>query len=302
MMYEYENLKYEIHDKGVTIAGVLDNCFSSLQIPETINNKPVRKIGFRAFAGRSNNDSCKLMSSIELPYGLMEIAGGAFAACISLEKISLSSTVVQIDGSAFYNCKSLSEVEISDSVVSISETAFENCMNLKGITIVHYEKTPRKSGFFPNLFSGGDSHAARPAETGKTFVYIPKDESGLYGDYVRICGKYFSWEKYDSLFSLPLPLSGKIKIALFRLQNPYDLSDKARNEYETYLRSYRDMCIENYIKADNLEMIVKFGSIDMINREMINEYIITAKITGSNNVLLYLVSYRYKKITNPKHE
>ena len=98
----------------------------------------------------------------------------------------------------------------------------------------------------------------------------------------------------------PYPLETMLR--LYLLQNLYDLSDEARNEYEACLRSYSDQFIEHYIKTDNLEMIVKFGSLDMINREMINDYIITAKITGSNNVLLYLVSYRYKKITNPKHE
>ncbi len=297
-MQQYENLKYEVQEKGIIITGVTNTDFSDIKIPEAINSRPVRKIGFRAFAGQNINEGCRFMQSVKLPYGLTDILDGAFASCTSLEKLIVPPGVKTIEESAFYNCRNLKEVEIPDSVTSVSESAFERCTELEGITIAHYDMPVRRPGFFPDLFSSESSKQIRPELLTKEFVYIPSNSDGLYGEYVSICGKNFSWAKYDSLFSSHMSSNSKIRVAIFRLQNPVELSKNARLLYESFLKINSPQFIDHYIKTDNLEMMIKFGTLDMITNQNINDCIVTAQITGSNNVLLYLISYRYKKLRN----
>ncbi len=297
-MQQYDNLMYEIQEKSVIITGVTKTDLSDIKIPEAINSHPVRKIGFRAFAGQNINESCRFMQSVELPYGLTDILDGAFASCTSLEKLIIPPGVNIIEKSAFYNCRNLKEVEIPDSVTSLSETAFEGCTELEGITIAYYDKSVRRPGNFPDLFSSESAKPGIPRILTKQFVYIPSGSDGLYGEYVTICGKDFSWDKYDSLFSLHMPSHSKVQTAIFRLQNPADLNENARLIYESFLKINSAQFIDYYIKTDNLEMIVKFGSLGMITNQNINDCIVTAQITGSNNVLLYLIAYRYKKLRN----
>lgn len=294
-MLQFENLKYEIQEKGVTITGVSNNDFSALKIPALINSKPVRKIGFRAFAGRNKDESCSLMRAIELPFGLTEIQDGAFSNCTGLEKISIPPSVTKIGESAFYSCQNLKEIEIPNSVTSIHETAFEQCKKLDGITLAFYDFSAKKSRLFADLFSC-DSMTCRPDLLKKKFVFIPKDDLGLYSSYVQLCGSNFSWQKYDALFNSNISAFSKIKIALFRLLEPENLDRDTRYMYESFIKINSSQFIEHFIKTDNLEMLTKFGTLGLINKDNIENCIITARITGSNNALLYLVSYRYKKI------
>ncbi|MDO5560575.1 MAG: leucine-rich repeat domain-containing protein [Oscillospiraceae bacterium] len=301
MMYEFGNLKYELGDKGITITGVTDNSCREISIPQAIDGNPVRGIGFRAFAGHSSSDSCKLLSDVSLPHGLTEISSGAFASCTSLSRIEMPPTVTKISDSAFFNCRDLEAVTVTDSLVSMADNAFEGCMKLSGISISFYDRLTKKIGFLPELFFQENS-SVRSRLVKTIFVYIPRDEKGLYSDYVKICDKNFTWDKYDSLFSSRIPLIGKIKIALFRLQNPVELSAVARFSYLSCLGSYSDRFIEYFIKSDNVEMLMKFGALEFIDMNNIDDYIMTARITGNNNALLYLVCYRYKKSKKNKNE
>ena len=299
-MKQYENFTYEIQEKAVTITGVSNTSVSDITVPKMINNCPVRKIGFRAFAGSNSMESCAKMQSIELPYGLTDILDGAFASCSSLEKLVIPPGVKNIGNSAFYNCTNLKEAVIPDTVSFISETAFENCLKLEGLTIAYYEKPVRKPGFFSEIFSSDNTDTKPPRMLAKEFVSIPGNSNGLYGEYVSICGRGFSWDKYDSLFSSHLSSSAKIRTAVFRLTSPVELSENARLLYESFLRINSSQFIDHYIKTDNLDMVMKFGTLGLITNENINNCILNAQMTGSNNVLLYLVSYRYKKLGNKK--
>ena len=179
-------------------------------------------------------------------------------------------------------------------------TAFENCHSLKGITIAFYDKTEKKNKLFSELFSftNSETHQQRPQVLKRTFVYIPKDKNGLENIYVNICNSDFSWKKYDSLFTNKISSFSKTNVALFRLLKPDELSEDAKKMYQTFLSLNCSQFIEHYAKTDNLEMLMQFGKMGLINRDNIEDLIITAQLSGSNNTLLYLVSYKYKKIDN----
>ena len=71
--------------------------------------------------------------SVEIPDGVTEIDGCAFANCSLLEEIVIPNSVKEISYWAFDNCVSLKSVVIGSGVEEISDTAFFRCTSLEKI-------------------------------------------------------------------------------------------------------------------------------------------------------------------------
>ena len=75
------------------------------------------------------------ITTIELPYGLINIGNYAFSSCWQLERVNIPSTVTVIGENAFDGCGSLTEITIPDSVIEIGPFAFHSCSSLESVTI-----------------------------------------------------------------------------------------------------------------------------------------------------------------------
>ena len=106
---------------------ILDN--GHLEIPSTINGKPVVSISGRAFA--DNTD----IVSVSIPNSITHINSGAFDGCTSLTSITIPSSVTEVDVATFSNCTNLTSVTIPSGVTSIGNFAFFGCTNLTSIEI-----------------------------------------------------------------------------------------------------------------------------------------------------------------------
>ena len=121
-------------------------------IPEFIQGKPVRVIGFHAFwcnydvrsmvlpqnlrmIAQSAFNSCENLEKLEIPYGTEIIGISSFRSCRRLKTLILPSSVKEIGVHAFCNCTNLREVAIPDSVQRISKDAFAGCANIKEVAI-----------------------------------------------------------------------------------------------------------------------------------------------------------------------
>ncbi|MDE7296692.1 MAG: leucine-rich repeat domain-containing protein [Clostridia bacterium] len=80
-------------------------------------------------------ESCELLTSVTLPYGLRRIGNGAFYLCGSLETISIPDSVTSIDSNAFTACRSLKNITIPDSVTSIGTNVFRGCSSLTSVSL-----------------------------------------------------------------------------------------------------------------------------------------------------------------------
>ena len=155
---------YEIRDGGVFILNYRGDHGGHVEIPATIDGKPVTGIGNSAFLGRK-------LSSVTIPDTVTQIVDAAFAHCPNLSTVNLSENVTVIDGSAFMDCESLTgiwvdpqnpaytsddqgvvytknertlvqapgalegEYVIPDGVIEIGHSAFQGCWKLTKITI-----------------------------------------------------------------------------------------------------------------------------------------------------------------------
>ena len=75
------------------------------------------------------------LSSVVLPYGMINISEGAFSGCDSLRSVRIPNTVTKLENNCLENCRVLSSVTLPDSVSQIEYSSFKNCTSLTEISI-----------------------------------------------------------------------------------------------------------------------------------------------------------------------
>ena len=164
---------YELIDEDTVTILNYSGSDKNLIIPEKIEGKRVKKIGYGAFAESKSIESveipdtvtiidsyafsqcsqiksmvvpdsvvslgkyafagCSSLESLKIPNGIKEISYGVFFDCTNLKNIEIPEGVQTIGGMVFGNCKSLETVDFPSTVTSIGGSAFSNCTGLKNI-------------------------------------------------------------------------------------------------------------------------------------------------------------------------
>lgn len=119
-MENYTSLK----NSGINIESCTQNAIGDIDIPEKIQDYPVKAISDNAFS------DCTRITSIKIPNGVVEIGGGTFSGCSSLTSITIPNGVTRIGSKAFANCSNLTSINIPDSVIGIADDAFDGCDKL----------------------------------------------------------------------------------------------------------------------------------------------------------------------------
>lgn len=86
----------------------------TLEIPETINGKPVTMLSQSALSGTK-------FSEIKLPDTLAGIGDFAFSGCENLTKITIPASVTSIGDSVFASCKNLANISVAEGNASYKE-------------------------------------------------------------------------------------------------------------------------------------------------------------------------------------
>lgn len=116
---------WENNYSEITITGY-QGASNDIEIPQSINGKPVTKIAEGAFSG------FKALNSLSAP-GCVKTMANAFRNCDSLTKVTIETGAEDING-AFSGCSSLMEVRLPDSIKNISGS-FAGCTSLKEIVV-----------------------------------------------------------------------------------------------------------------------------------------------------------------------
>lgn len=160
-------LRYEDKAAGVSISAGRFYRSETVELPTTVNGKPVTVISAGAF---KNN---KTVETVIIPSSVTTIEAEAFSGCTNLktivfksktrsEIITLSvspmsgsikteSGVISIGDRAFYGCENLSAMDLS-SIRSIGENAFDGCKALAELTLSD-QLTTVKAGAFSGCAS-----------------------------------------------------------------------------------------------------------------------------------------------------
>ena len=149
-----KDFRYKIENNTITITAYRGNVGKityNVIIPESIENRPVTKIGREAFFGQGNFN----IKSIVIPDTVIEIEDTAFLRIDNLTDVTLSKNLEYINRAAFANCNNLLEIIIPSTVKTIGVGAF-NPGSIKSIKIpgnlnLHGERVEANKAF-PHSF------------------------------------------------------------------------------------------------------------------------------------------------------
>ncbi len=112
------------NEEGLTITRVSGvSTDEKLAVPDEIDGKAVRAIGYAAFY-------CCSAKEIVIPEGIRRIEGHAFAKCGRLRKLTLPASLEYIGPLAFNGCMELLSLTIPEGVRQIDSEAFSWCRGL----------------------------------------------------------------------------------------------------------------------------------------------------------------------------
>ena len=122
-------LKYTFNaDEGYfTVTGIGTYSDTTLVIPSTYNNKPVKSIADNAFY------DCDILTNITIPDSITSIGNSAFFDCTNLTNVTIGNNVTTIGDSAFYNCTAITSLTLGNNVTTIGNSAFAYCNKLTTI-------------------------------------------------------------------------------------------------------------------------------------------------------------------------
>jgi len=178
---------YELIDEDTVTILNYSGSEKNLVIPEKIDGKTVKKIGYGAFAecksietlvipetittienysfsqcsqlqtieipdsvvalGQYAFAGCSSMKNLKLPKGIKEIPYGVFFDCINLKSVEIPEGIQTIGGMVFGNCKSLDNINLPSTITFVGGSAFTNCISLKSISLPEGVKVLGASAF-----------------------------------------------------------------------------------------------------------------------------------------------------------
>ena len=133
---------------------------SNVTVPDKIDNKVVKCVGYGAFAENEN------IVGVTIPAQVTDLQYGVFASCANLETVTFKagSKLQKIAARAFENCSKLQSISLPDSVQTIEENGFAYCKNLGAVD-------------FGNVLKEIDNYAF--CDSGVTRVRIPNSTTAV---------------------------------------------------------------------------------------------------------------------------
>ena len=212
---EYGEYTYAILDDGTAKIVRWHGDDTALEVPSSIDGRPVSSIGAFAFAGPAE--------TISIPASAEVLEGNPFALCGQLQKVEVrggEESLVAIDGVlfdgeshtllcypraksgmeymvpgdtvsvgeyAFYGCKSLSIVGLNDNVEEVAASAFDRCGSLTSIQVSPDNET--LASIDGVLFRKSDRSLLRyPEGLSEPLYYVPDGILSIGPGAFRGCG------------------------------------------------------------------------------------------------------------------
>jgi hypothetical protein len=283
MSYLYEIKTDRKGEKFVEITGY-EGRIRSLNIPEFIEEIPVKKVGANAFSGRED-----------------------------IRTLSLPKTIDTLGRYAFYNCKNLEEITLFDSVEDYYDGVVKQCRSLKYIRL--YQERESYS-VMKEILADYDRclhFIVEPAELHLTFpayVYDFVEDVEARVLHHKITGSGYPYREcvtrkgvdllsYDRIFSQVIADDHRaaIDIAFDRLLHPVELENSARERYEQYLETTGKVVTEFLIESDRVEELIYMTEACLIKREVLDFAIELSAQQKKSEITALLMEYQRKHFT-----
>ncbi len=259
--------------------------------------------------------------------GVKVLPDYAFAECRNLTEVILPASIQELGKHTFYNCRSLQKLSIPAGLLSVGDGAFKNCLSLwklafygikededqcvrkvlfdieqeVELTLFYTEKEQTKT----------DQNTARLVMPQYDYQYVANEPARIFSEISYGTGHYYrkcintskiEFDVYDNLFDRSARENTVRTVSeqcIARLKFPYRLSEKAREQYTTYLSEHFDQVVtrliqESAVKQESLEKLLWLGDFGVLNRERMPRAIEIAQEYQNTEVISWLMEYRSK--------
>ena len=314
-------------------------CFgmeSRVEIPGMIENKLVLSAAPYAFSSHMDEkEELKNASLWEVSDGLGFSREEHVLAGNDVEEIVFPDTLKEIGRYIFYGCGNLKKLEFSDSLMQIGCGAFTGCHALEKLTV--HMRQGKKSGVKEMLgemwqridvnflyeyeedgIEKSDIMHRRENKSEARLVFPEHYDEAventpariLYTEYhgsgsnYRQCfyDRELNYQEYDRLFEMAVAmdkLEVLVDMSFGRLEFPYELTGKARENYREYIRKNLGDIAEYLVKQEDMHRLEVISSQKFWTLEGIDSALDCASRRKETEVSAFLMNERANLVDNP---
>ena len=287
-----------------------------VEIPGMIDDKLVISAAPYAFSSHMDEkEDLKNASLWEVSDGLEFGREEHVLAGNDVEEIVFPYTLKEIGRYIFYGCGNLKKLEFSDSLMQIGCGAFTGCHALEKLT-VHMEQG-KKSGvkeMLGEMWQRIDVNFLYEYEEARLVFPEHYDEAVentpariLFTEYhgsgtnYRQCfySKELDFAEYDSLFDMAVvmdKLEVLVDMSFGRLRYPWQLSEKAKKQYEDYIRGNLKDIGEFLVESGSLNGLELLSREKLWNREGLEHSIDVASGKKDMEISAFLMNERSRML------
>lgn len=306
-----------------------------VEIPGMIENKLVISAAPYAFSSHMDEkEDLKNASLWEVSEGLGFGREERVRAGNDVEEIVFPDTLKEIGRYIFYGCGNLKKLEFSDSLMQIGCGAFTGCHALEKLTV--HMKQGKKSGIKEMLgemwqrinvnflyeyeedgIEKSDIMHRRENKSEARLVFPEHYDEAventpariLYTEYhgsgsnYRQCfyDKELNYQEYDRLFEMAVAmdkLEVLVDMSFGRLEFPYELTGKARENYREYIRKNLGDIAEYLVKQEDMHRLEVISSQKLWTLEGIDSALDCASKRKETEVSAFLMNERANLVDN----
>lgn len=290
----------------------------TLVLPEEVEGKQIRVIGAYCFAEKARLSgtlteevvSAGLGDGTNPPEGLLRPLNGNY-----LRRIALPDTVKCLETYAFYNCRKLERLTVGRELTEINSDAFMNCRTLH--TLEMRASAGEKTGlpFLLNQltaelcveFAGDGKGQVRLLypeytesyeEIGPAHIFSLHVEGEGYRARKQFVGGRLDFAGYDTVFEKACneeQFLTLMKMALYRLEYPYELTEAARARYQAYIAAHEVDVLEQLVHVQDEETLASLCRQPIISDEAIQAAIVRAVADGWTRGVAGIIRWRNTK-------
>lgn len=289
-----------------------------VEIPGMIDDKLVISAAPYAFSSHMDEkEDLKNASLWEVSEGLGFGREEHVLAGNDVEEIVFPYTLKEIGRYIFYGCGNLKKLEFSDSLMQIGCGAFTGCHALEKLTV--HMRQGKKSGvkeMLGEMWQRIDVNFLYEYEEARLVFPEHYDEAVentpariLYTEYhgsgsnYRQCfyDKELNYQEYDRLFEMAVAmdkLEVLVDMSFGRLEFPYELTGKARENYREYIRKNLGDIAEYLVKQEDMHRLEVISSQKLWTLGGIDSALDCASKRKETEVSAFLMNERANLVDN----
>lgn len=307
----------EMKEGGLRLCRVFGSV-DTLKLPEEIGGRQITVIGAYCFAekGRLSSELAGEVAAAGLgdgtnpPEGLLRPLNGNY-----LRAIALPDTVKCLETYAFYNCRRLERLTVGAALTEVNSDAFMNCRALHTLAVRASAEEVTGLPFLLNQltaelcveFTGGGKGQVRLLypeytesyeEIGPAHIFSLHVEGEGYRARKQFLGGRLDFNGYDTVFEKACneeQFLTLMKMALYRLEYPFELAEDAAMRYETFIAAHETEVLEQLVRVQDEKTLASLCRQTMISDEAIQAAIVRAVADGWTRGVAGIIRWRNTK-------